>query len=117
MEMSKKQAEFWVALLVLCLIFAVAITLVDYGIKASILEQSNRIRLLIEEWEINHGRNATGANEVRTNDDPDNNTPIPSDVLVVNPPGMETGNDATGHTATTSNSRAQRPKPGRPASS
>jgi hypothetical protein len=117
MEMTKKQVEFYTAILVLCIIFAVAITLVDYGIKASILEQSNGLRLRIEEWEQNNGRKSAGTNEVRTNNDPDNNAPIPSDVLVVNPPGMEAGNDTTGHTATASNSRAQRSKSGRSASS
>jgi hypothetical protein len=116
MEMSKKQTEFWVALLVLCIIFAVAIMLVDFGIKSSILEQSNRIRLLMEEWEIKNGRVTAGANEIRTNDDRDNNPSLPGDVLLVNPPGMETGNADNGDTEKTNNTGTRRPKSGRPAS-
>lgn len=110
MEMSKKQTEFWVALLVLCIIFAVAIMLVDFGIKTSILEQSNRIRLLMEEWEIKNGRITAGANEVRTSDDSNNNPSLPGDVLLVNPPGMETGNAHNGTTEENNNTGTRRPK-------
>jgi hypothetical protein len=114
MEMSKKQAEFWVALIILCLIFAVAITLVDFGIKASILEQSNRLRLEMEEWEVRiSGRKPTGTDEVGASDDAPNDTSIPGDVLVVNPPGMEAGNGDSGHTAKARNTVANRAKPGR----
>ena len=114
MELSKKQIEFYTAILVLCIIFAVAITLVDYGIKASILEQSNKLRLDIEEWENRIGRKPAGANEVGNSDDTTNDYPLPSDVLVVNPPGMEAGNGATGHTPKADNTAKNGPKPSRP---
>lgn len=116
MELSKKQVEFYTAILVLCIIFAVAITLVDYGIKASILEQSNNLRLRIEEWERDNGRKPAGANEVGNSDDTPDNVPLPSDVLVVNPPGMETGNGRSGHTPKARNPRPNRTKPSRPSS-
>lgn len=116
MELSKKQVEFYTAILVLCIIFAVAITLVDYGIKASILEQSNNLRLRIEEWERDNGRKPAGANEIRATNDAPNDTPFPSDVLLVNPPGMETGNGAQGHTAKARNTSSTRSKSRRPAS-
>jgi hypothetical protein len=112
--MSKKQAEFWVALIILCIIFAVAITLVDFGIKASILEQSNKLRLDMEAWEVRiSGRQPTGTDEVRASNDAPNNTSIPGDVLVVNPPGMEAGNGDPGHTTKARNTAANRAKSSR----
>lgn len=114
MQMSKKQIEFYTAILVLCIIFAVAITLVDYGIKASILEQSNKLRLTMEEWERNNGRQPAGANEVRNDNDATNDPPFPADVLVVDTPGMETGNGTQGHTAKARNSSQSRAKSSRP---
>jgi hypothetical protein len=116
MEMSKKQTEFWVALLVLCIIFAVAIMLVDFGIKSSILEQSNRIRLLMEDWEIRNGRITTGATDIRDNDDHSNDIAFPGDVLLFDPPGMETGNADNGTAEKTDNTSTRRSKPIRPTS-
>jgi hypothetical protein len=111
MELTKKQVEFYTAILVLCIIFAVAITLVDYGIKASILEQSNALRLRIEEWERNNGRQSTGANEVRTNHDSGYNPPLPGDVLVDNSPRMEEGNASKGNASKARNTPRRRTKP------
>lgn len=113
MEMSKKQAEFWVALLVLCIIFALAIMLVDFGIKSAILEESNTLRLKIEEWEIRNGRESAGANAVGIADDSNNDSPIPSDVLVVDPSRMEAGNADNGATKKDTNTRARRAQSGR----
>lgn len=111
MDMSKKQAEFWVALLVLCIIFALAIMLVDFGIKSSILEESNRLFRKIESWERENGRDTAGTNAVGNNDDRDNDIPLPSDVLVVDPSRLEKGNAANGGTESPNNSRTRRSKP------
>jgi hypothetical protein len=115
--MSKKQLEFWLALIILCIIFAVAILLVDFGIKASILEQSNRIRLEMEEWEVRFsGRNSARATQVRDDNDSTHDATISGDVLLVNPPGMETGNGDTGNTPKARNTARKRTEPSRQAS-
>jgi hypothetical protein len=116
-ELTKKQAEFWVAILVLCIIFAVAILLVDFGIKAAILEESNRLRLQIEDWEVRQsGRVAAAANAGRTGNDDSDNPPFPSDVLVDNATGMEKGSSPNGDTAPRANPRKRRAQPSRQAS-
>jgi hypothetical protein len=106
MEMSRKQAEFWVAMIVLCIIVAVAILLVDFGIKSSILEESNRLRLQIEEW--SRGQKPTGANESGAANVAPNDPPYPSDVLVVESPGMETGEHNNGDTPPSGNANKTR---------
>lgn len=108
MEMTKKQAEFWVAILVLCLFTAVAILLVDFGIKASILEESNRLRLTIEEETVRRGSKPDGANENRNANDISDNPPLPSDVLVVDPSRLEEGNASNGATEKGPNTRPRR---------
>lgn len=118
MEMSKKQAEFWVALIVLCIIFAVAILLVDFGIKAAILEESTRLRLTIEDEEVRRsGRNTTGANAVGIDNDRSNDPAFPADVLVDNPSRMEKGSSANGDKTPGTNPRKRRAQPSRPSSS
>lgn len=117
MEMSKKHAEFLVALLVLCIIFAAAILLVDFGIKAAILEESTRLRLAIEDEEVRRsGRNTTGANAVRADNDRGNDPPFPADVLVEHSPGMEKGSSANGDKAPGTNPRKRRAQSPRQAS-
>lgn len=112
--MSKKQAEFWVALIVMCIIFAIAILLVDFGIKAAILEESNRLRLVIEEEVRTSGRNATGANAGRAANDGNNHPAFPADVLVEHSTGMEEGSSANGDTAPNTGTRKRRAQPARP---
>lgn len=117
MEMSKKQAEFWVALLVLCIIFAVAILLVDFGIKSAILEESTRLRLVIEDEEVRRsGRKPAGTNAVGANNDRGNDVPFPSDVLVDHPPGMEKGSSPNGDKTPGATTRKRRAQPSRPSS-
>ena len=111
--MSKKQAEFWVALIVLCTIFAVAILLVDFGIKSAILEESNRLRIKIEDWERANGRGTAGANEVGNADDTSDDHPFSSDVLVVDPSRMEAGNGTKGDSTKADNTAANGSKPRR----
>ena len=115
--MSKKQAEFWVALIVLCIIFAVAILLVDFGIKAAILEESTRLRLAIEDEEVRRsGRNTAGTNAVGTDNDRNNDPAFPADVLVVDPSRMEKGSSPNGDKTPGTNPRKRRAQSPRQAS-
>jgi len=109
MEMSKKQAEFWVAMIVLCIVVAVAILLVDFGIKSAILEESNRLRLSIEE--AMRGQKPAGANESGADNVAPNNPPYPADVLVVEPSRMEKGVSDNGDKAPGTAPRQRRTKP------
>jgi len=114
-EMSKRQTEFWVAMLVLCIIVATAILLVDFGIKSAILQESNRLRLTIE-GELN-GRVAKTTNAGRATNKSADDPPYPSDVLVVNSPGMEAGSADNGDKAPGGNARKRRAQPSRQTSS
>lgn len=111
MEMTRKQAEFWTVLLFLCVIAATAILMLDFGIKAAILEESTRLRLLIE---AHSGKVAGPANANRVANDAPDNTPVPGDVLVVNPGTVETGNVHNGSKDTLSTTTSGRNKPSRP---
>ena len=113
MQMTKKQAEFWVALLVLCIIVAVAVLLVDFGIKAAILEESNKLRLTIEG--IERGQSAGGAAQDRADNNTSNDATISSDVLVGDTPGMEAGSADNPATVNGQSQATRRPKPRRPA--
>jgi hypothetical protein len=108
MQVSKRQLEFWMAILILCLITAIIITLVDFSIKASILEQSNKIRLEIEEWNRGQGRGRQAEDGASYN--ADNNSPLPGDVLGKHTTGLETrypDNKNTGMVHAASKTRAE----------
>lgn len=110
MDMNKKQLEFFTVLLGIILAASVLILLVDFGIKASILEESTRLRLKIEEWQ--NGRSGTQANTSRVGNDFADDASISIPVLVDQPTGMETANVPNGVAETSTNSRARRrPKP------
>lgn len=112
MNLTKKQAEFWVAILVLCLVVAIAITLVDFSIKSAILRESNALRLKIEAWEVANGR---GSKETVSNGAAPNatdDTAISGTVLVDSSPGMETTNvpDGAEDEAATESSNGTQPR-------
>lgn len=90
MEMNKRQVEFWGVTLLICLVVSVAIMIVDFQIKQAILEESTRLRLSIEEWEVR--KSGLRADKVRATDDSANHTTIPGYVLVEPTAGMEAGN-------------------------
>lgn len=111
MDINKRQAEFWATLIIICTVVAIAVLLLDFGIKAAILEESTRLRLKIEEWEIGRKHQETNASGV--GDDATVNSPIPGSLLVEHSPGMEAGNATEGATATATASDNGRPKSGR----
>lgn len=112
MQVTKRQAEFYTVILVLCIIVGAAIMLVDYGIKAAILEESNRLRRAIESWE--NGRSAEKTATGRADNDATVDGPISPDLLVDNTPGMEAGNVPSGATESVHNSTNGRAKSRRP---
>jgi hypothetical protein len=95
MELNRKQLEFWTFTIVLCLILTFTVLLVDFGIKAAILEESAKLRLAIEEAKL-RGQRPSAANESGTATLNSDDASIPSDVLVVDATGMETGNVPNG---------------------
>lgn len=109
MELTKKQAEFWAFIIIMCTMAAMAILLVDFGIKSAILEESTRLRLTIEE---HNGQQRQESNASGVANDAPNDPPFPSDVLVEYPKRMEAGNDTNG-SAKAARRPANRPtKPG-----
>ena len=93
-DLNKKQVEFWGVILIICLVVATAILLVDFQIKQAILEESSRLRLRIEEWEVRHSGLRT--HKDGATNDPANNGPFPGPVLVDSTTGMETGDVPNG---------------------
>jgi hypothetical protein len=108
MEMTKKQAEFWAFIIIMCTMAAIAILLVDFGIKSAILEESTRLRLTIEE---HSGRQRQETNASGASDDAPNDPPFPSDVLVVNPERLEKGNVHNGSAEAAHRPANRRTKP------
>lgn len=93
---SKDTTKFWTFLLIMLLAVAVAVTLIDLTIKASILAESNSMKLAMEEWEVNYGRKVSGRRDQRNTVDPADNGYLPGDVLGSGNAGMEAGNAANG---------------------
>lgn len=113
MNLTKKQLEFWTICLGFIIGVSVLILLIDFGIKAAILEESTRLRIKIEDWEKANGRRPAEANTGRTDNDPPVDPPFPSDLLVVDAPRMEAGDVPNGtqeKAATTRNRGRAKPR-------
>lgn len=90
MELTEKATKFWAVMLMVCLVVSVAIMVVDFSIKQSILEESTRLRLDIEAWEVRQSGLRTS--KVGATNNPANNPTVSRNVLVDNPARMEAGN-------------------------
>lgn len=86
MDMSKKQAEFFTILIIICTVTAAAILIIDYQIKGAILEESNRMRKAIEAF---YGQRPAAANGSRPYRNPDNDPAYPADMVGSRATGME----------------------------
>jgi hypothetical protein len=106
MDITKKQAEFWGILIFGMTLVAITVLFIDVQIKTSILEESNRLRLLIEGETV--GRNAKDSSPSGASNEPGNHADIPSVVLLDNAPGMETRNASNGATVTAPGTRKRR---------
>lgn len=87
MQMSKKQAEFFTILILICTVTAAAILIIDYQIKGSILEQSNRMRKDLERF---YGQRPATANSSRHDSNDSDNPGYPADMVGSGTTGMET---------------------------
>jgi hypothetical protein len=87
MDMSKKQAEFFTVLILICTVTAAAILIIDYQIKGAILEESNRMRREIEGYYS--GQRATPAGGNRPDRDSGNDVSYPSDLVDSGTTGVE----------------------------
>lgn len=114
MELNKRQTEFWAVILIICLVVSAAIMLVDFQIKQAILEESSRLRLDIEAWEVRTSGLRTGQD--RANADSDKHATIPGSLLVDDAARMEAGNVPNGDKTQAPKTTARRqPKPQREA--
>lgn len=82
-DMSKKQAEFFAFLILICTVTAAFILLIDFQIKGAILEESNRLRRIIE-------RQSTPANGSRPDNNSHNDTGYPADMVDSRAASVET---------------------------
>lgn len=77
--MSRKQAQFFAGLIIICTITAALVLVIDYQIKGAILEQANKLRHEIEGWQ--RGQNPASTSGNRLDSHPDNHVPYPSHLV------------------------------------
>lgn len=83
--------KFWAILTVMLLAVAVIVTFVDLTIKASILAESNSLKLAIEDWEVRYGFKQAGRSDQGNSADNSNNGHFPGDVLATGDAGLAAG--------------------------
>lgn len=86
MQMSKKQAEFFTILILICTVTAAAILIIDYQIKGSILEQSNRMRKDLERF---YGQRPAAADSGRHDSNDRDDSGYPADMVGSGTTGVE----------------------------
>jgi hypothetical protein len=109
-EMSKKQIEFFVILIWLAVLTAIAILVIDFQIKGAIVEQALKLR------EVVNGQTSEATASQRSDNNGANNPPYPSNMVDSRDAGMEAGgpipssanNGNTVVTRTKTNGRATR---------
>jgi hypothetical protein len=88
--------KFWAFLTMMLLGVAIAVTLIDLTIKASILAESNAMKLRMEEWEVTHGQKSAGRNVEGNPSNGHFDGSLSSDLLGTDDARLETGNAANG---------------------
>jgi hypothetical protein len=84
-EMSKKQIEFFVILIWLAVLTAIAILVIDFQIKGAIVEQAIKLR------EVVNGQKGEATASQRSDNNGTNNPPYPSNMVDSGHAGMEAG--------------------------
>lgn len=109
MDMSKKQAEFFTILIVICTVTAALILAIDFQIKGAILEESTRMRKDIERY-LNGQRSApaNGRGPFRNSD---NDPAYPSDLVASGTTGVEETSNIQNPNGTGTSAARRRPKP------
>lgn len=111
--MSNSAIKFWTLLTMMCLGASALILMIDLGIKASILEESGRLRLAIADERMQRdGRNPAEANDNRAS----SNGSGPDHVLDTDAAGMETRIVRKSDSRDAPNSSAKRRANAKPAS-
>jgi hypothetical protein len=87
-EATESKIKFWAVLAIICLMVAVAVTLVDLTIKTAILQESNGLRLFIES--VRNDSGTIRPDESRADTDPSNNGIVPPNVLDLDSARVET---------------------------
>jgi|SRR5215469_426782 len=87
-EGTESKIKFWAVLVIICLMVAVAVTLVDLTIKTAILQESNSLRLFIES--VRNDARTIRPDESRANTDNGNNGVVPPNVLDLDSARVET---------------------------
>jgi hypothetical protein len=93
---SNDTTKFWAILTMMLLAVAITVTLIDLGIKAAILAESNSMKLAMEEWEVRYGQKVSGRTDTGNSSDGTLNGRISGDVLAANDAGLEAGNASNG---------------------
>lgn len=105
-QTDRDTIKFWTVLAATILVVSILVMLIDMSIKAAILQESNSLRLVIEE-QRNRGARKTAANP----DGADNDSSNPSVLLDIDATGLEVGDVANGHKAATHKPRSRRQPP------
>jgi hypothetical protein len=92
MDKANDTTKFWTILTIMLLAVAVTVTLIDLGIKAAILAESNSLKLAMEDWEVRNGQKVNGRNDERNHSNGRFDSGLSSDVLATDDAGMEAGN-------------------------
>lgn len=100
--MSKKQAQFFAGLIIICTITAALVLVIDYQIKGAILEQANRLRLQIEGFQ--RGQNPATASGNRSDSDVGDHVSYPADLVDSGTPRVEA---SSAHSANNGQGKAQ----------
>lgn len=108
MQLTKRQLEFWAFVIVLCLSVSIAVLLIDFGIKAAILEESVRLRVKIDQWEVANGQRPASTNDSGIDNDSSVDDDLSFDVLVVDSSRMEKGHASNGSKETSNSTRSRR---------
>jgi hypothetical protein len=87
-EMSKKQAQFFAGLILLCTLTAVLVLAIDYQIKGAIIEQANNLRRDIDR--LQSGQRTTTAGSNGSGNYPANHVSYPADLVRSRDARMET---------------------------
>jgi hypothetical protein len=105
MDMSRKQAEFFTLLILICTVTAALILVIDFQIKGAILEESNRLRRMID------GQETAAANGSRPDNHHHNDPDYPADLVRGRDAGLEKASPIQAGNGQGKPSRAKRPQP------
>jgi hypothetical protein len=108
---SNDTTKFWTILTIMLLAVAITVTLIDLGIKAAILAESNSMKLAMEEWEVRNGQKVSRRNDQGNSANDRFESRISGDILGPDNAGMEAGNAANGAKKSTSTGPRNRAKP------